>query len=280
MHARGIPKGFWDRVFCYYLELRSHLALGHHLQEGECGTTIVTGETADISHLVDFSIFDWCWALSPRQSTQDAKQLCRWLGPSFTVGGALCFAVTTASAQVLHRSSVIPLKIEERNSDDIKRLKNDFMDCLKDNLRKKAEGISLRPEDILDLEKKFGIEPKPLEAEEIPYFDPYEDHTFDQPEHSGRDEFDDVFEEPPVSEEEDPEAFDQYISSRVLLNREGTEAAFGRVLGRKRGRDNKFIGNYHPNPMLDTSVYEVEFADGNVESYFANQIAEAMISCP
>jgi len=197
MHARGIPKGFWDRVFCYYLELRSHLALGHHLQEGECGTTIVTGETADISHLVDFSIFDWCWALSPRQSTQDAKQLCRWLGPSFTVGGALCFAVTTASAQVLHRSSVIPLKIEERNSDDIKRLKNDFMDCLKDNLRKKAEGISLRPEDILDLEKKFGIEPKPLEAEEIPYFDPYEDHTFDQPEHSGRDEFDDVFEEPP-----------------------------------------------------------------------------------
>jgi len=86
MSARGIPKAVWDRVFMYCLELRSHMALGHPFQGADCGATIIKESTADISHLVDFGIYDWCWALSPTSSSQDGKQLARWLGPSFNVG--------------------------------------------------------------------------------------------------------------------------------------------------------------------------------------------------
>ena len=59
MTARNIPKALWDRIFVYCIELRSHMALNHPNQEGECGATIMKGSTADISYLVDFSIYDF-----------------------------------------------------------------------------------------------------------------------------------------------------------------------------------------------------------------------------
>jgi len=72
------------------------MALGLPIQNGECGKTILQGHTADISHIADFSMYDWCWTLSPRNSNQDRKQLTRWLGPSFDIGGELCYALLTA----------------------------------------------------------------------------------------------------------------------------------------------------------------------------------------
>src|SRR5210317_1377168 len=119
MNARNIPKAFWDKVFIYSLEIRSHIVLGIAIQEGENGTTIITGNTSDISHLVDFSIYDWCWVLSPTSSSQPNKQLCRWLGPSFEVGGDLCFIVVTDWARYLHRTHVIPLSDTECRSEDV-----------------------------------------------------------------------------------------------------------------------------------------------------------------
>ena len=38
------------------------------------------------------------------------------------------------------------------------------------------------------------------------------------------------------------------------------------------------IGKSSGNPLLDTSVYEVEFEDGSVERYHANIIAEHIYS--
>ena len=76
MNSCGIPKAFWDRVFIYCLEIRLHIVLALDIQEGENGATIITGNTSDISHLVDFGIYDWCWVLSPSSSSQPSKQLC------------------------------------------------------------------------------------------------------------------------------------------------------------------------------------------------------------
>ena len=52
---------------------------------------------------------------------------------------------------------------------------------------------------------------------------------------------------------------------------------FGVIRGRKRGADGKLVGKFRINPALDTSVYEVEFEDGRVESHYANQIAEYIL---
>jgi len=52
----------------------------------------------------------------------------------------------------------------------------------------------------------------------------------------------------------------------------------GIIKGRKRSPDGKFIGKFNENPVLDTSIYEIEFEDGKVECYFANQIVECILS--
>ena len=46
------------------------------------------------------------------------------------------------------------------------------------------------------------------------------------------------------------------------------------VIGRKRDADGELIGNSHPNPILDTGLYEIQFDDGRVDTYSANIIAE------
>jgi Fe-S-cluster containining protein len=257
MTARGIPKVLWDRCFAYCCEIRSHMALGHYDQEGECGATIIHGETADISHLVEFSFYDWVWFVSPKEAKYDRMTLGRWLGPSFDVGDALTYAILTPSAEVVHRSSVLPLNVEEKNSEDIKRLKVKFMESLERKLGERMQGIVTRNEDD-EFEKS-------LDDERTPYYEPYEDNEVKP------DDQDDSN----VSEEDDPVGHDKYISAKIQIQR-ADSVHRGVVKRRKRDHDGRLIGFSHENPILDTALYEVEFEDGHVESYYANQIAEAI----
>lgn len=269
MSSRNIPKACWDRVFIYSLELRSHMALGHPMQEGECGATIISGNTADVSHLVDFSIYDWCWVLSPTHSSQDNKQLCRWLGPSFDVGSDLCFVCLTARGRYLHRTSVIPLNALERNSEDIKELKKKFTEELTNNLPTgRSESISRGDSDEIDL--RFM---RPLDGEDddsTPEFERYEDDHLDKD--------DEPFEAAP-DEEENPVEFDKYVGMKVREQTDHSGIRFGIVRGRKReGPDGPYVGRYHENQFLDTSLYDVEWDDGSTDVYRANQIVESMLT--
>ena len=260
MTARNIPKVLWDRVFSYCLEIRSHMALGLPVQNGECGKSIIQGYTADISHIADFSMYDWCWTLSPSNSNQDRKQLARWLGPSFDVGGEVCYALLTAKAQIIIRSSVSPLKKEEINADDIKDMKKLF--TMELNQRLESTSNQLNQDETLETRDydKYTI---PVE-DSSPSFVEYEDDE-------------EVLDKPTdINEEEDQVEYDKYISSTIRTMEDDMEQV-GIIRGRKRGADGKFIGKFNTNPILDTSIYEVEFEDGRVESYHANQIAECIL---
>jgi len=85
-------------------------------------------------------MYDWCWTLSPKDSNQDKKQLTRWLGPSSDVSGELCYALLTAKAQVIIRSSVSPLRKEEVDAEDIKEMKRQFTAELNERLEGKRNG--------------------------------------------------------------------------------------------------------------------------------------------
>jgi len=264
LSARGIPQAVWDRVFMYCLELRSHMALGHPFQGADCGATIVKGTTADISHLVDFGIYDWCWALSPTNVKQDSKQLARWLGPSFDVGASLCFAVLTARGKIIHRSSVIPLSTEERHSEDLKELRREFTTELTHRLGKKAGNVPDADHDEpINVDQRFI---RPMDAPE--------NHTpeFERHEPDGIDE---SWEEP-SSEETQQLQFEKCVGARLRKNDNGIDC-FGIVKHRKRGPDGNLIGIYHENPRLDGAVYHIEWEDGNVDAYFANQIVESIM---
>jgi hypothetical protein len=54
--------------------------------------------------------------------------------------------------------------------------------------------------------------------------------------------------------------------------------ARGQVVRRKRDADGNLIGWSNANPILDSRLYEVEFANGEVAKLTANVIVEAMFA--
>ena len=127
----------------------------------------------------------------------------RWLGPSFDVGEALTYAVLTPSAEVVHRSSVIPLSTEERNSEEIKALKVKYTEGIERKLGDRANGIATLPSD-----EAFQ---RNLNDERTPFFEPYDD-----------DEKGDLPEWQEIMEEDDPVAYDKYISAKVQIQHNDT----------------------------------------------------------
>eukprot|EP00980_Cylindrotheca_fusiformis_P018168 scaffold5886_cov93-Cylindrotheca_fusiformis.AAC.2 len=258
MNARNIPAVFWDRVIMWCAEVRSHMALRHHeLDDGEVPATVISGDTSDISYIAEFSMWDWVWYITPADHATQNKHLGRWLGPSFDVGDALCYAVLTDTVQVVHRTSVFPLSVEDMNSEPIKEMKSEFMRKLNDKLGDRCATMN-------KLERNGHLmveEGMPNIMEDIPRHEPYEDDDTEE------------VAAIPEADETAPVEYDKYISTKVQIP-VGDSMMFGTVRKRKRDEEGNLIGHTHDNPLLDTAMYEVEFEDGRVEAFYANQIAE------
>jgi hypothetical protein len=81
-----------------------------------------------------------------------------------------------------------------------------------------------------------------------------------------------------LQDADDHNDLDKYIGAQQLLLDAGGEQLQARVIKRSRGPDGKTIGQYHANPIFDTRAYLVELADGTVDEYTANVIAENLYS--
>eukprot|EP00978_Attheya_sp_CCMP212_P027148 scaffold90568_cov29-Attheya_sp.AAC.1 len=92
------PKVLWDDCLEYQAVLHSHTALDIYGIQGEVPETVVTGQTADISALAEFTWYQWVLYYDENASYPDDKQkLVRWLGPSFEGGSALCAKLLKAN---------------------------------------------------------------------------------------------------------------------------------------------------------------------------------------
>ncbi len=56
----------------------------------------------------------------------------------------------------------------------------------------------------------------------------------------------------------------------------GNSFAHGTVVSRKHDAEGNIIGHAHDNPILDSWIYDVDFADGEVTALTTNAIAKAM----
>ena len=180
---------------------------------------------------------------------EDKVVLDRYLGPSIDVGPALTAKILKDNGQIVPRSTYPGLTPEEIESplEQAKRKKFD----------EKVE-IALGPKASLE-------DFQELDAE-TPIYDSYEDDA------------DCGMPDPPSEElEPTPEAGDSYVNTEVMLPR-GDSMARGRVVYRKRDADGNLIGWSNANPILDSRLYEVEFANGEVAKLTANVITEAMFA--
>ena len=101
MRWTNTPTILWVHCMQLMAQLRSHTALTTYELEG---TTPITGDTPDISHLVEFSWYQIVWYSNPRF---EGKRRC--LGPSRDIGQAMCSKILTEKGKIVSRSSVWPI---------------------------------------------------------------------------------------------------------------------------------------------------------------------------
>ena len=68
----------------------------------------------------------------------------------------------------------------------------------------------------------------------------------------------------------------RYNLAKIKVPQGGHNFAHGKVVSRSRDECGELIGHSNNNPILDTTVYEVEMEDGSIERYSVNIIAEAI----
>jgi hypothetical protein len=243
MTATNSPHVLWDRCLYLMAEIRSHTALEIPELQGDTPYTRLTGDTCDISHLCEFRWYDTVWYIDPLDKLEN-KKLGKYLGPSHDVGQAMCCRILTSNAKEISRTSVIPLSVEEKNSEVVKDRIKAFNEKLSTSLGDRIQGIDMT--DNVDVDE----------------YEPYQDNTNET---TAVPDFDDV----------DIDAHHKFIESKVMIP-QGGQVVSGRVVRRKRDTDGNLIGKANSNPFLDTSLFEVEFDDGHIEAYAANLIAESM----
>ena len=233
--------------------MRSHTAHDIYQLDAQVPETLMLGQTADISHLCEFYWYEWVMVNDVTSKFPDTTStLGRYLGPTSPEhGSVLSVKILIANGQVLRRNTFRHLKPEEVESDDIKKLKDEF---------------------TANINRKLGPAVSPEEIREVKAVTPeYEAYDDDEPK-------DEAY-EPDVFQrlEHDAEVFDGYILSQVRLPR-GDDFMLGTVKNRVKDHNDDPVGLSNANPILDSRLYDVEFPDGAILDYAANVIAENLYS--
>ena len=251
MRRSNAPTVFWDD--CYELQARI-LALTAHDRvklRGEVPETILLGDTADISAVSEFEWYEPVWFWNP--GGEERYFMGRWLGPSRHIGQAMTSKILMKNGQVVNRSSVFPWSDDDRRNEQYKLDLQEF-----DNTIREKYGPG------------YNNDTQIVEDPNFPEFEPANFEPYDE-------DVEVKLEAQPDADDIDFDTYNKFISAEVLLP-DGIGTSLGKVTRRKHNADGVPIGQGNANPFLDTSVYEVELADGRIKDYSANVLAEHIYS--
>jgi len=225
MIQTGSPKRLWDHCIELQALVRSHTAHNSFALDGETPETRMTGQTADISNLCEYSWYDWVMFRDGEQTYPNEKmRLGRYLGPATDVGSAMTQKILVDTGEVWCRTTVRSLTDSELTN---------------------PAHIASRVSFDLKIEQRLGPNATvdDFEADELtPAHEYYSDGTDNVIEGSP----DDLPDVPATSEWQD-----QYVNVDLMFPR-GTSLARGRVTKRKRDDQGSPMGNANQNPILDT----------------------------
>ncbi len=214
-----------------------------YMTAGQVPETIMTGNTADISHIAVFGWYDWVMFRDNEPSPDDKLILGCYLGPAIDTGLALTAKILKSNGVFACRSTLQHLTDEELNSPVHMDMRRKFDESINPHLGPAALSQDFPAEDLT---------PDPT------YYD--DTNTID-PEYG--------------DEEVMPETGDNYLSAELMLPKGGVLVK-GHVTERKRDQDGNPVGHANNNPILDTRSYIVEFDDCDQAELTANMIAESL----
>ena len=132
------------------------------------------------------------------------------------------------------------------------------------------------------IEKRLDVKDKDIDLTQVPHWNRL---SYNEDDPDFMEEFTKVINEEGVPVEDDaldpraPDGKDNYINMEIGLPwAGGDELVHARVQGRTLDSEGNPIGRGSLNPITDTRLYEVEFADGTTETVPANVIAENLLS--
>jgi hypothetical protein len=253
MHSTKTPPLFLDLCANYVAELRCLTAQPFYSLHGRTPFELLTGNTPDILEYISFSWYQPVWYYDSTSFPEPTRHLGRWIGVAHNIGQAMCFLVLPSSGIPIARSTVQSISDAELQSPVVQQSIKDFDLTIHEKMGGEIDEDSLAFEIGSDeLNKALA------DADEDGYFLPAEPDA-----------------EKPDADDYDEETYSRFTSAQVLLPKGGYEY-IAKVIGRKLDADGNPIGRYNPNPILDTTVHEVQFPDGTVQEYAANVLAEAL----
>ena len=132
MFTSKAPKRLWDDCAEFEGYIQSNTWNGRLENNDEVPETIISGETAEISPLVQLRWYEWVMFRDTAVKFPDDKMvLGRYLGPSIDIGPAMTAKILKANGEVLHRSTYRELTEAERVDEDLKKEKDAFDQAVK-----------------------------------------------------------------------------------------------------------------------------------------------------
>jgi hypothetical protein len=116
MIKTGSPRVLWDH--CIELEalIRSLTSNNIYMTNGKVPETIMTGSTANISHICEFGWYDWVMLRDNVPMFPDVKlTLGRYLGPATNIGSTLIAKIFKLNGQTVCRSTLRHLNDKENH---------------------------------------------------------------------------------------------------------------------------------------------------------------------
>lgn len=252
---RRIPNQVWDYQIVWECQIYTRTC--HNGKD--TGLERLTGDTIDISEWIDFEFYDLVWYWDDRSDESKAK-VGRWLGVSHHIGSALCYYILTDKGEVISRTTVQHIPRDEFMKPEIQAAVKSYHSSLDQFLGQdqyiyeQEDNEFIRDDVQADVgtgftDEELGMLMIAMDVDEFVKAD---------------------------DAESEADTYDQYIGAEVVLPNAADEKLMAKVR-RKVHSDDRNSGESY-NPILDSSVYEVQFSDGTTDEIAANVIAECMLS--
>ena len=256
LFASNCPMILWD----YALERRAKIICStprsNQLLDGTTPHTKLTGQMADISHLIDFKWYDWVvYRVEGQKFPFQHQKIGRVLGPATNAGNMMSQWVLTRTGDIMPIQTLRRVTESELNNQSMIDRMKDFDKVIQSKL-----GDSINPPPTVD-NNSSDIS----YDDDVIYSEPYED-WYREDQHAEIVEVDEI------------DNLEAFLDAEVMLPKEGKYLQAARVIGRSKDANGKTIGLFNANPILNTQVYDVMFPDGSIKQYGANIIAENIFS--
>ena len=214
--------------------------------------------TPDISALAQFGWYKKCFYVD----TKSGRRPGRILGVADCYLAELVFWILTDTGKIIARSSAYNLIDEEERNPQVTKLFLNFDTSIELKLGDKVPLQNINKLEIGDIAIPNAVPPDEL-------FSSWNkgDIIYNEEGNNGSTEVDDYT----------PDTVDNYLQAEVLIPRNG-DLVMAKVIRRMRDGEGKPLGKRSSNPILDTREYKLEFTDGTLDTFTANQIAENIYS--